>query len=133
MHRADHYPVSQELWPPEGTFALQREPEVEATIASLKQHFEAVRQHEVKRVRGRLGPLSSTQENAIELLTHSIIDQILEAPISLLEATSEDSDSLAVIETVHRVFNLSMDEYGVHERFASLGLRTALNRATLNL
>ena len=107
MHPADHYPVNQEPLRSEGTFTLDSEPAVEATIASLKQHFEAVRQHEVKRVRGRLGQLSSTQENAIESLTHSIIDQILETPITVLEATSEDSDSLAVIETVHRVFNLS--------------------------
>lgn len=107
MHPVDDYPVKQEPFRPEGVLALDREPKVEATIASLKQHFEAVRQHEVKRVRGRLGQLSSTQENAIESLTHSIIDQILETPITVLEATSEDSDSLAVIKTVHRVFNLS--------------------------
>ena len=91
---------------PEGALTLDRQPEVEATIASLKQHFEAVRQHEVKRVRGRLGQLSSTQANAIESLTHSIIDQILETPITVLEAVSEDSDSSAVIKTVHRVFSL---------------------------
>ncbi len=107
MHPADDYPVKQEPFRPEGTLTLDREPEVEATIASLKQHFEAVRQREVKRTRGRLGELSSTQENAIESLTHGIIDQILKTPITVLEAASEDSDSLAVIETVHRVFNLS--------------------------
>jgi glutamyl-tRNA reductase len=81
---------------------------VEATIASLKQHFEAVRQQEVKRVRGRLGQLSSTQENAIESLTHSIVDQILEAPITILMAASEDRDAQAVIKTVHRAFSLGM-------------------------
>jgi hypothetical protein len=105
MHPADHYSASQ----PEGTLALDREPEVEATIASLKQHFEAVRQHEVKRVRGRLGQLSSTQENAIESLTHRIIDKILEAPMTALTAVREENDSFAVIETVHRVFSLSVD------------------------
>lgn len=106
MHPADHDPANQQP-APEDALALDREPKVEAAIASLKQHFEAVRQHEVERVRGRLGQLSSMQENAIESLTHSIIDQILETPITVLEAASEDSDSLAVIETVHRVFNIS--------------------------
>ena len=62
MHPADHYPVNQELLPSEGTLTLDSEPEVEATIASLKQHFETIRQHEVKRVRGRLGQLSSIQD-----------------------------------------------------------------------
>jgi len=109
MHPADDYPVKQEPFRPEGTLTLDREPEVEATIASLKQHFEAVRQREVKRTRGRLGELSSTQENAIESLTHSIIDQILHAPITVLKIASEDNDSLAVIETVHRIFSLGRD------------------------
>src|SRR5215469_5455857 len=101
MHPADHHRVNPEPLQPEGTLAVDCE-EVEATIASLKQHFEAVRQHEVKRMRGRLGELSSTQENAIESLTHGIIDQILETPIGILQAASADTDSPAVIKTVHR-------------------------------
>jgi glutamyl-tRNA reductase len=109
MHPADHYPMNQAPVRPKGTITPDSEPELKATIALLKQHFEEVRRLEVKRARGRLGELSSTQENAIESLTHSIIDQILETPITVLEATSEDSDSLAVIETVYRVFNLSTD------------------------
>ena len=106
MHPTDRYPANQELLRPEGAFTLDSEPEVEVTIASLKQHFEAVRQHEVKRVRGRLGELSSTQERAIESLTHGIIDQFLHAPVTILKATSEDNDSVAVIEIIHRIFNL---------------------------
>ena len=84
---------------------LDSEPGAEATIASLKQHFEAVRQHEVKRMRGRLGQLSSMQESAIESLTHGIIDEFLHAPVTILQASS-NNDSLAVIETVHRIFKL---------------------------
>ena len=106
MHPADRDPVNWKPLRPEGTLTLDREPEVEATIASLKHHFEAVRQREVKRTRGRLGELSSTQENAIESLTHGIIDQFLRAPITVLKAASQDNDSLAVIEAVHRIFSL---------------------------
>ena len=108
MHPADDYPVKQEPFRLEGALALDNEPQVEATIASLKQHFEAVRQGEVKRTRGRLGQLSSTQENAIESLTRSIIDQILHAPITALKAASEDHGSFAVIDIVNRVFSLSV-------------------------
>lgn len=107
MHPADHCPANPESFLPKDTLNLPRQAEVEATIASLKEHFERVRQHEVKRVRGRLGQLSSAQENAIESLSRSIIDQFLQTPIIALEEASEDSDS-AVIETVNRVFNLSM-------------------------
>src|SRR5215470_9925254 len=80
--------------------------EIEATVASLKQYLEAVRQHEVKRMRGRLGQLNSTQENAIESLTHSIVDQILETPINVLKAVSRDNDSNSVIETARRILSL---------------------------
>lgn len=65
MHPANHNPVKQALLTRDA-HTPDSEPELEATIASLKQHFEAVRQHEVKRVRGRLGSLSSMQENVIE-------------------------------------------------------------------
>lgn len=109
MHPADHYLVNQALLQPEDTLTPGGEPELEAIIASLKQHFEAVRQHEVKRVRGRLGELNSAQEVAIESLTHRIIDQILAAPITVLKEAFEDNNSLALIQTVHRLFCLRMD------------------------
>ena len=110
MHPVNGYPVKQEPLRSEETLTLDSEPAVEATIASLKQHFEAVRQREIKRTRGHLGELSFTQENAIESLTHSIIDRILHAPITALKAASEDHDSFAVIEIVNRVFSLSVDQ-----------------------
>jgi glutamyl-tRNA reductase len=86
--------MNQRPLPSEGRFALDGEPEMETTIASLKQHFETVRQREVKRVRRRLGALSSMQESAIESLTQSIIDQILRVSLSVLQAVSKGSDSV---------------------------------------
>ena len=106
MHSTDHYPMKSEPLQSQDTLTLESESGVEATIASLKQHFETVRQHEVKRLRGRLGPLSSTQESAIESLSHGIIDQFLDAPVTILKAASENHDSPAIIQTVHRIFNL---------------------------
>ena len=103
--RGDRDSVMHEQLRPEATRTVDSKPELEATIASLKQHFEAVRQSEVKRVRGRLGELSSMQEDVIESLTHRLVDQILETPITVLKA-SEKRDPLAVIKTVHRVFSL---------------------------
>jgi glutamyl-tRNA reductase len=98
--------VNQEpLWP-DGTLDLDYEPEMEATIASLKQHFESVRLREVNRVRGLLGQLSPTQESAIELLTHRIINQILNTPIAVLKASCGNSHFLVPIAMVHRIFNI---------------------------
>ncbi|MGB8129738.1 MAG: hypothetical protein WCG81_08085 [Candidatus Angelobacter sp.] len=98
--------VNQETLRPERTFALDAELQVEATIVSLKQHFDDVRQREIKRTRGRLGELSCTQKNAMESLSRGIIDQILNAPIAILRASCGNSHGLVAIATVHRIFNL---------------------------
>jgi hypothetical protein len=102
----DHYLINPMPWQIEGAFTLGSNPEVEATIASLKQHCEIIRKGELKHMRGRLGHLNSTQEDAIQSLTLAIVDHILDAPVSALKAASEDNDSRAVIETVHHIFSL---------------------------
>ena len=106
MHPTSQYPVNHETLRPERTFVLDAESQVEATIASLKQHFEEIRQREVQRTRGRLGELSCTQEHAIESLSRGIIDQILNTPIAALKASCGNSHVLVAIATVHRIFNL---------------------------
>jgi glutamyl-tRNA reductase len=106
MHRTSQYRVNQETLRPERNFVLDAESQVEATIASLKQHLEEVRQREVKRARGSLGELSGTQENAIESLSRGIIDQILNTPIGILRASCGNSHVLVAIATIHRIFNL---------------------------
>ena len=106
MHPTSQCWVNQETLRPERTFVPDAELQVEATIASLKLHFEEVRQREVKRTRGRLGELSCTQENAIESLSRGIINQILNTPITILRASCGNSRVLVAIATVHRIFNL---------------------------
>jgi len=80
--------------------------EIEATVGCLKQQFEALREHEVNRMRGSLGQLSCAQQNAIDLLTHGIVDQILETPINVLKAVSREDDSTTIIEMVRQIFKL---------------------------
>ena len=50
--------------------------EVSGTIVSLREHFEAVRRGEIHRVRGRLGNLSSDQEDVVESLSRGIIETV---------------------------------------------------------
>ena len=52
------------------------------TIVSLQDHLETIRQAEIDRVRGRLGPLSPEQELAVEALTRGIISKIMHTPIT---------------------------------------------------
>ena len=82
------------------------ESEISATLVSLRERFEAVRRDVMQRVRGRLGNLSADQENAIDSLSHGIIEKALEAPMTMLRNASADNQSAFVLEAVRRIFNL---------------------------
>ncbi len=80
--------------------------EVVPTIVSLQDHIETIRQAEIDRVRGRLGPLSPDQELAIEALTRGIVNKIMHTPISTLKTAARSSEATTVIDVVRRLFNL---------------------------
>jgi glutamyl-tRNA reductase len=80
--------------------------EVVPTIVSLQDHIETIRQAEIDRVRGRLGPLSPDQELAIEALTRGIVNKIMHTPISTLKIAARASEATTVIDVVRRLFNL---------------------------
>jgi glutamyl-tRNA reductase len=79
---------------------------ISATLVSLRERFEAVRRGEIQRVRGRLGNLSPDQENAIDSLSHGIIERVLQAPMAMLKNASARNQTVFIIETVRRIFNL---------------------------
>ena len=80
--------------------------DVVPTIVSLQDHLETIRQAEIDRVRGRLGPLTPDQEQAIERLTHGIVNKIMHTPISTLKTAARESEATTVIDLVRRLFNL---------------------------
>lgn len=81
--------------------------DVVPTIVSLQEHLETVRQAELDRVRGRLGPLTPEQEMAVEALSKGIINKIMHTPITTLKsAARESSEATTVIDLVRRLFNL---------------------------
>jgi len=80
--------------------------DVVPTIVSLQDHLETIRQAEIDRVRGRLGPISPEQELAIEALTRGIVNKIMHTPISTLKTAARESEATTVVELVRRLFNL---------------------------
>jgi glutamyl-tRNA reductase len=76
------------------------------TMVQLRERLETIRSGEINRARTRLRPLNAEQEMAIESLTRSIIDEILDGVVAALTATSVDEDRVAAIEIVHRIFDL---------------------------
>jgi len=82
------------------------ESEISATLASLRERFEAMRRGEIQRVRGRLGNLNPDQENAIDSLSHALIERVLQTPMAMLENASAYNQAVFVLATVRRIFNL---------------------------
>ena len=80
--------------------------DVVPTIVSLQDHLETIRQAEIDRVRGRLGPLSPDQEMAVEALTRGIVNKIMHTPISTLKTAAREPEATTVIDLVRRLFNL---------------------------
>src|SRR5579862_7822567 len=84
--------------------------DVVPTIVSLQDHLETIRQAEIDRVRGRLGPLSPAQELAVEALTRGIVSKIMHTPISTLKTAVREPEATTVIDLVRRLFNLQERE-----------------------
>ena len=76
------------------------------TIVSLQDHLETIRQAEIDRVRGRLGPMTPEQELAVEALTRGIVNKIMHTPISALKSAAREPEATTVIDLVRRLFNL---------------------------
>jgi glutamyl-tRNA reductase len=84
--------------------------EVVPTIVSLQDHLETIRQAEIDRVRGRLGPLSPEQELAVDALTRGIVNKIMHTPISTLKSAAREAEATTVVDLVRRLFNLQEQE-----------------------
>ena len=80
--------------------------DVVPTIVSLQDHLETIRQAEIDRVRGRLGALTTEQENALETLTRGIVNKIMHTPVSTLKTAASEPEATTVIDVVRRLFNL---------------------------
>ncbi len=92
--------------------ARLRERDVTPTILSLQEQLEAIRRETVERYRGRLGPLTIEQEQALDGLTRGIINKIAHGPISEMrrhaaaQAAGESTREGELISAVRRIFRL---------------------------
>ena len=80
--------------------------EVTPTIVSLQEQLEQIRAGEIEKQRRRLGPLTAQQEEALEALTHGIINKIAHGPISELRIHAGNPEGAHVIETIRKAFHL---------------------------
>jgi glutamyl-tRNA reductase len=105
MKEADHAEtlVAEEV---ERTMARLKVAEVTPIIVSLQEQLEQIRSGEIEKQRRRLGPLTAQQEEALEALTHGIINKIAHGPISELRSHAGKPEGAHVIATIRKAFHL---------------------------
>lgn len=85
--------------------ARLREREVAPTIVRLQEQLEAIRHGELDRLRGRLGNLTTQQEEALEALTKGMMAKVAHGAIAEVRKQASRGDA-TVIDTVRRIFRL---------------------------
>jgi len=82
---------------------------VAPTIVSLRQRVEAIRQSELARTRALFGQLTPEQEEALELVTQSLVNKILHTPFTELKQAAARPDRSQFLGVVRSIFRLEED------------------------
>ena len=80
--------------------------EVTPTIVSLQEQLEVVRAAEIERMRGKLGPLTEQQEEAVQAITRGIINKIAHGPITELRRQASEPSGIHLVSTIRKLFRL---------------------------
>jgi len=89
--------------------ARQEQLNVVPTIVSLRRRVEEIRQAEMKRMRRMFGELTPDQEQALEALTHGLVNKILHTPFTELKHAALRPDRSEFIDVVRTIFHLQED------------------------
>lgn len=79
---------------------------VEPTILAMRHRAEQIRQHQMERVASKLADLTDEQRNAIEVLTHGMINQFLHSPTVQLKKAAQTPDGERHARTLAALFDL---------------------------
>jgi glutamyl-tRNA reductase len=88
------------------TMARLKVAEVAPIIVGLQEQLEQIRASELDKVRRRYGPFTPQQEEALEALTHGIVNKIAHGPITALRAESAAPDGAHVVAAIRKAFRL---------------------------
>jgi glutamyl-tRNA reductase len=90
----------------ERTMARLKVAEVTPTIIGLQEQLEQIRAGEIEKARRKYGPFTPEQEQAIEALTHGIVNKIAHGPISEIRNHAGHPDGAHVIAAIRKAFHL---------------------------
>ena len=80
--------------------------DIAPTIREIQQHIDHLRLNEIERTLKRMGPLSEEQKEALDQLTTSLTDKILQKSYSELRQLANQPDGLEKIELIRKLFRL---------------------------
>jgi len=80
--------------------------EVTPTIVGLQEQLEQIRAAEMEKLRRRFGPLSPELEQAIEAMTHGIMNKVAHGPISELRNQAGHPEGAHVVAAIRKAFHL---------------------------
>jgi glutamyl-tRNA reductase len=90
----------------ERTMARLKVAEVTPTIVGLQEQLEQIRTGEIEKARRKYGPFTPEQEQAIEALTHGIMNKIAHGPISEIRNHAGHPEGAHVIAAIRKAFHL---------------------------
>ena len=90
----------------ERTMARLKVAEVTPTIIGLQEQLEQIRAGEIEKARRKYGPFTPEQEQAIEALTHGIVNKIAHGPISEIRNHAGHPDGAHVVAAIRKAFHL---------------------------
>ncbi len=110
--RAKEAEKAEEIVTQEVETYLQWERALDAvpTIVDLREKVEDVRKHELEKTLGSLNGISEDQKRAVDLMSQSIVNKLLHAPLVILkQAASNPGNGDNTIAIARRLFNLDKE------------------------
>jgi len=80
--------------------------DVAPAIVSLQVQLEQIRAAELERLRGKFGPLTEQQEEALEALTRGLVNKIAHGPITEMRRQAGQPGGLHLIDAIRKAFRL---------------------------
>lgn len=80
--------------------------DVAPTIQEIQLQIDEIRRKEIERTRKKLGTLTPEQEEAIERMTSSLTNKILQTSFAELRKLANQPDSIEKIELIRKLFRL---------------------------
>jgi glutamyl-tRNA reductase len=80
--------------------------DIAPTIREIQQRIDDLRKHEMELTLKKMGPLSEPQKNALDQLTASLTNKILQQSYSELRQLASQPDGLEKIELIRKLFRL---------------------------